>query len=370
MGNNKLKILLIISDIDKSLGFEWTVSGLNSQTNLICILIANANTSFQTYLATHKIVYKHLDGTAGPLRLWWQLFQIIKSEKPDVVHCHLWRATTLGLSTSWLLGVKKRIFTRHHALVHYREFPSGRKWDLITNMLATDIIAVSKNIENILVQRDVADKKKITLIHHGFLFGYFTNVSRERISAVKRKLNIQSAGPTIGVIARYVEWKGIEVVIDAFVNLLKDYPEAHLVLANAHGPHRGPIEASLKVLPKSSFTEITFEEDLAALYRIFTIYVHAPIDEESEAFGQTYVEALGSGVPSVFTLSGVASEFIRDGENALVVPFNNAEAILEKMKLLLESPKLQQRISEQGVASVGRFSIDKMVSALMELYGR
>jgi glycosyltransferase involved in cell wall biosynthesis len=370
MRNNKLKVLLIISDIDKSLGFEWTVNGLNSQTNLICILIANPNSNFQAYLTTHKIVYKLLNGKAGSLRLWWQLFQIIKSEKPDVVHCHLWRATTLGLSSSWLLGIKKRIFTRHHALVHYREFPSGRKWDLMMNVLATDIIAVSKNIQHILVQRDGANQKKIALLHHGFQFSYFTNVSTERISNLKRKLNIQSRRPVIGVISRYVEWKGVEVVIDSFVNLLQDYPEAHLILANAHGPHRGSIEASLKPLPKSSFTEVTFEEDLAALYRIFTIYVHTPIDAESEAFGQTYVEALISGVPSVFTLSGVATEFIQDGVNALVVPFNNPEAILEKMKLLLESPKLKRQISEQGVASVGRFSIDKMVSGLMELYGR
>jgi hypothetical protein len=52
-----------------------------------------------------------------------------------------------------------------------------------------------------------------------------------------------------------------------------------------------------------------------------------PIDDTIEAFGQTYIEALISGVPSVFTLSGVASEFIENGKNALVVDYKNSEQI-------------------------------------------
>ena len=61
--------------------------------------------------------------------------------------------------------------------------------------------------------------------------------------------------------------------------------------------------------------------------------MHVPIDSMSEAFGQTYIEALASRVPSIFTLSGIACEFAKDRVNCLVVPYKDSDSI----QLALES---------------------------------
>ena len=67
------------------------------------------------------------------------------------------------------------------------------------------------------------------------------------------------------------------------------------------------------------YTEIVYETDMPALYKTFDVFVHVPVEPHFESFGQVYVEAMASGIPSVFTLAGAATEFVRDGENALVV---------------------------------------------------
>jgi glycosyltransferase involved in cell wall biosynthesis len=97
--------------------------------------------------------------------------------------------------------------------------------------------------------------------------------------------------------------------------------------------------------------------------------VHGPIDARSEAFGQTYVEALAAGVPSVFTLSGVAPEFIRNEHNALVVPFRDAESIYRAIKRLLEDRELREGLVANGRKSASLFLLEKMIGRLKELYG-
>ena len=70
------------------------------------------------------------------------------------------------------------------------------------------------------------------------------------------------------------------------------------------------IQEAVKELPQNSYCVIPFEKDLFSLYQLFDVYVHTPINPTLEAFGQTYVEALAAGIPSVFTMSGVAPQFV------------------------------------------------------------
>ena len=120
----------------------------------------------------------------------------------------------------------------------------------------------------------------------------------------------------------------------------------------------------LKKLPASNYLIIDFEPNLFALYHLFDIYVHAPIDPEIEAFGQTYVEALAAGVPSVFTLSGVAPEFVEHEKNALVVPFQNSEAIFQAISRLLTDQGLALALAENGRRGIRQFELGTMISKL------
>ena len=175
--------------------------------------------------------------------------------------------------------------------------------------------------------------------------------------------------PIIGVISRYVKFKGVQYIIPAFKKIRFEFPEAHLVLANAQGDYTAEIRSILKQLPEGSYTEIQFEDDLAALYKVFDVFVHVPIDAQAEAFGQTYVEALAAEIPSIFTLSGVAREFIKDKENALVVNFKDDEGIFWGIKTLLVDEKKRCGIVKNGFDSLtSKFDLRIMIDKLVEIY--
>jgi glycosyltransferase involved in cell wall biosynthesis len=150
--------------------------------------------------------------------------------------------------------------------------------------------------------------------------------------------------------------------------LLSDYPNALLILASANGPYKKEIEGLLSELPEDSYITIPFENDLFALYQLFDIYVHVPINPEIEAFGQTYVEALAAGIPSVFTLSGVASEFIEHEKNALVVPFQDSEAAYYSIVRLLDDEMLKNKMVDNARESIKQFELSTMIQKLKKLY--
>jgi glycosyltransferase involved in cell wall biosynthesis len=369
----KLKIVYVISDIDKALAFEWISLHFRSVFDLKFILIGKEKPELSNFLNRSNISCTIISDSDFPktYQKVIRIAKILKAERPDIIHSHLWRANLISQPIAWLLRIRKRIYTRHHATIHYNEFPSGRKWDVLLNSMVTDIVAISTNIKEILVTKDKADPNKIVIIPHGFDLSYFNDVSHERTIQVKERHKIKAdAWPIVGVISRYLEWKGVHFTIDAFRQLQEQYPNAHLILANTQGNYSNQIRQKLRQLNENSFTEIQFEHDVAALFKVFTLYVHVPVDPYVEAFGQTYIEALAAGVPSVFTLSGVAREFIMHEKNALVVPFKDSDSIRLSIERLLQEKNVRDKLVENGKQSILQFELRTMLDQLLLLYGK
>jgi glycosyltransferase involved in cell wall biosynthesis len=361
-----------LSHIHKALAFEWTAVGMDPQQfDLHFILLNPGPTALEDFLLSHgirvhRVKYRSKKDFVSALR---QVRRILKLEKPQVVHAHLFDASLAGLLAARLTGVQKRIYTRHYATYHHQYFPRAVWYDRIINWLATDIVAISRNVQDTLWELERVPTVKTHLIHHGFHLNLFDNPQAVRVNVLRDKYLPKTKYPVIGVIARYFELKGIQYIIPAFKRLLQNgYPQAKLVLANASGDYAPVIRRALAELPEESYVEIPFEEDVPALYKLFDVYVHVPINPQIEAFGQTYIEALAARVPSVFTLSGVATEFIAHEKNALVVPFQDAEAIYQAIMRLLEDGLLRDRLREQGVSDVNRFAISNMIDQLQHLY--
>jgi glycosyltransferase involved in cell wall biosynthesis len=371
----KTKIVYMVSCVQKSYVFEWLAEALhnNKKIDLSFVLVGAADTYFQRFLASLGIdVYfiPYTGKSSLPGAFIKMFFFLLKVRRPEIIHTHLFEANVLGLTAGWILRIKKRIHTRHHGSIHHRYFPRAVRLDKILNFLSTEIIVLSSSCEKIVRDWEGAPASKIHLISHGFKFSYFNSLDIEVANEIRTKYNIKEAAfPIIGVISRYTEWKGVQYTIGAFKELIKMFPGAHLILANAQGDFYFEIQDLLQQLPSGSFTEISFENNVAALYQLFDVFVHVPIDEECEAFGQTYIEALASGIPSVFTLSGIARDFVSHQTNALVVPFKNSDSILGAISRILSDERLRNHIIENGKLIVQRkFSIEGVILQLEELY--
>jgi len=368
----KVKIVHIISDINKARAFEWLAEKIDKERFVPIFLLLNP---FPSVLEEHlyqngfEVHYIRCRGKRDWPFALLRLYRFLRQVKPAAVHCHLFQANILGLTAARAAGVQKRIYTRHHSSLHHIYFKRGVWWDRRSNKLATKIVAVSNVVKKILVEWESVSENKVALIPHGFQLDEFAEVSAERIEDFKRRNGLVGKHPIVGVVSRFTEWKGIQYIIPAFERFLGREKNAILILLNATGDFEAEIKALLKKIPFSSYRLISFENDITAAYKAMNLFIHVPVDEHSEAFGQVYVEALAAEVPSIFTLSGIAQEFIVNEKNALVVPFRDSQAIYDSMVRIMHDGKLNCTIKQNGLKSVrDRFELINMVNDLERLY--
>lgn len=371
----KPKLLYILSHVTNSKGFESVFAELNSAGFELHILLLNpsieksALSSFAENLIGKNLVCWQLKSKKDLPLLVLKTYRYIKKNKINIVHSHLFEGSMIGSVAAKLAGVKKRIYTRHHSDYHHTYFPQAVKYDKIINLLSTNIVAISKGVEQILIEKENANPRKIKVIPHGFDLNKFDNVSVERIQQIKKKYNIASNQKVIGVVSRFEIWKGVQYMIDAFQKYLENDQNAILVLANAMGPYKAKIEEYLLKIPKENYRMIEFEEDNVALFKSFNRFLHVPIDAYCEAYGQVYVEALMCGIPSIFTHSGIANDFVVHKHNAWVVPYKDSDAIYNALMEIDQNPEIVSKCVIQGKLDVqSSFSINNMVQQLTLLY--
>jgi len=365
-----LKITYILSKIDKAIAFEWITTALKKKHEFSFIFIGGEKGHLYSWLEEKEIPVYFIpySGKFSIPTAFFQLSRLLIKLKSEIVHTHLFEANLLGLTAAKLLGIPKRIYTRHHSTFHHEFYPNAVKWDRWCNWIATDIVAITKSVKNVLIDKEQVNSNKISLIEHGFKLDDFAKVDVQKLAQLKNKYNIPEDKIIIGAISRYIEWKGTRYIINAFKTLFEKNSNLHLVLANASGPDKELVKKELSMLPKASFTEILFENDLFTLYGIFDVFVHCPINSKIEAFGQTYVESLAASVPSVFTLSGVANDFIINERNALIVDYMQADQIVSAVQKLTTDKELIKKIKINGLADVQAYSLEVMIHKLEILY--
>lgn len=367
----KKNLTYIISNISKVVVFEWIAQTYDKEKfTLSFIFLNNSPTEIQQYLEQHNFSCYHIHyrSKRDLISALFKTIKILRKQKTDILHAHLFDASLIGLLAARILFIPKRIHTRHHATIHHDHFKKGVLIDNFINLISTDIIVISKNVQAIVQEKEKFYNGKIHLVYHGFNLDEFNDVSIARIESLKSKYKLYGY-PVIGAISRYLKLKGVEYIAEAFIKLLQDYPDAQLTIANAKGSDAEYVKSFMTKIPPNNLVEIIYEKDMPAYYKNMSVFVHVPIDAKSEAFGQTYIEAMAAGIPGVYTLSGIAVEYIEDKNNALVVDYKNADEIYAAIKNYLNNKELKDEIVSQAKADVYRlFSLEKMNEELKKIY--
>ena len=368
---NLRRIVFIASGVDRAQTWEWLIEHLQGRVELCFILLNEGDSHFERVARKRwpnvaRVTYRSPKDLP---RAFFRVWRLLVKWAPDAVHVHLKMAGLIALPAAAVGGVKERIYTRHHSTYHHEYFPKAVKQDRFISRCATSIVAVSAVVEEVLTDLEGVDPGHIQIIHHGFDLDRAREVSSEAIQRMTEAYNPSGRSPVIGVVSRYERLKGVEYTVEAFRRLLVTHPNALLLLAGAYGPDEDAIRQVVETLPEASYVEVEFEPDVFALYRLFDVFVHVPVDRKIEAYGMIYVEALAAGVPSIVTLSGVATEFIEADRQALVVPYRDAGAIYEALERLLTDEDLRRSLAREGSMAVERFGLERFVEAHAQLYG-
>jgi len=270
-------------------------------------------------------------------------------------------ACLIGLIASFLARVPRRIFTRHHSDSNYSinsrslRLLRARYFDIFCNLIATKIIAVSPLVYNLLVTYEHANPSKVTTISNSIPKMY----KREDEAIYKERPF------TIGVISRMTEIKGVEYIAEAFCNLQKNYPNCNLLIVGEKSDSTDRILEILDRAPADKFKIVNKVYDIATFYRSIDAFVHVPIRQDAEAFGLVYLEALFSGVPCVFTESGILKNDEDLKKLCQMVNYKSAVEIQVALESIIQGKYL---VSTIPCEVENQFSTSKMVDSYIDTW--
>jgi glycosyltransferase involved in cell wall biosynthesis len=188
-----------------------------------------------------------------------------------------------------------------------------------------------------------------------------------RAGSVRRR-NVEAAPHTRRVLyaGRLHPEKGVEFALAAMGKLIRQKGAAcaHLTIAGGGaGDYVSKLEeqvAELKLKESVEFVGKVAPDDMQALYDKMEIMIFPSVWAEPLSIGR--LEAMARGLVLVSTDTGGGAEVVRDGENALVVGPQNADAIADALARLLDSPPLMQNLSDGAVQTISsRFLFEDII---------
>ncbi len=360
----KYKIVHLVESLDVIGGMEKVVAQiavhLNKEEFEPEIWCVHQGGKFAEELKKQGITLRVLNiaGYYNPLNIL-KLALVLRASKVDIVHTHMYFASTIGRLAGWTAGVKVLINHVHSSYSHY----SSRNLfiERLLSKVSNKIICVSKNTRDFVVTREKIDPARVVVIYNGI--SYVNACSRQE---VRQSFKVLPDEVIIITVANLLENKGHKVLLKA-LSLLEIQNKSVQCWIVGQGPMENELKEQahqLSLGPKVIFWG--GRQDVPQLLTASDIFVLASIQREGLSI--SVLEAMAYQVPVIATRVGGIPEVIEDKINGLLIdpndPYSLAAAIealiIDQQKRLQYAQAGERRFQEQFESKIMVAQIEKL----------
>ncbi len=309
-----------------------------------------------------------------------ELWNIISSEKPDVLHVNSSKAGIMGALVGRILGVKKIVFTAHgwafneKRPLHEKVILKYLHW--LTIVLSTKTIAVSQNIASAFAGWPLIEGK-IEVVYNGIKSGtgYAKAGARQVLAQMHPELkNIfdDRRVYVVGTIAELHPVKNIDIAINGIAELIKDtshHKDAnHFVyIVIGEGRERSLLE---KLIKEKDLTGKVFLlghiPDAYQYIKAFDVFL---LPSRSEALAYVLLEAGYQEASVVATAVGGIPEIVEDMKSGILIQSNKSSEIAHAVKFYSQHADIAKQYAKNLNSSVKeKFTLRKMIDGTVEVY--
>ncbi len=281
----------------------------------------------------------------------------------DIIHTH--DAASLLLASRAGMFRKQRpaaVTTFHRSLGFETESLKGKLRNGLALTNCDQVITASSERREHYVNQNFVDEQKVCVIPLGIDTERFSHVPSDR-SAVRSDLGIANEDFVFGAVGHFGLEKGIDVVIEAFLNLPSTIRDQSWLLIAGKGDSAD--EARIKNLLSGNrgaerVKLLGFRRDAHRLMSAFDTFVHGA---RIEAFGLVLVEAMSASLPVLAPRTGGIPDIVVDEVGAMYPP-GNWEALTILMQRVVEDSSYREAAANaaqrraQELYSIGRYAED------------
>jgi len=192
-------------------------------------------------------------------------------------------------------------------------------------------------------------------------------------------------GPYLAAVGRLGRMKGFDLLLDAFARvregeaLLREADptdagdpartDARLVIAG-DGPERAALQEQVAARGLEGVVDFLGWCSPAQVATVLAGSEALVVPSRSEAFGIAALEAWRAATALVMTNRGGAGEFVRDGQDGILVDPEDMDALAAAIARVRADPPLRERLATAGSERVAEFTWERVVERYLQVYAQ
>jgi glycosyltransferase involved in cell wall biosynthesis len=300
----------------------------------------------------------------------------------DILHLHVfyWASLLIGPWAKW-----KKIPVLYESVLLDEDTPGGvvkSKFGRLQVWLMKSyqtILAISEALAEDYRKFGFSASQVFTLVNCVDDKLFSPAKSAEEKISLRQKINIPSDAIVLVFVGSVIERKGVDVLVRAYVEASAKCPDLYLLIVGPNNKNENPsldegfVNDLYSLLIQNNLSErvsfiglIQDRQNLAEVYRASDIFV---FPSNKEGLGNVILEAMASGLPVLVSRLPVLDKIIKHGENGLVVPIGDIEALKDAILMLSNNSAYAKKL---GVAAKnyvrGEHGFATWQSQLIEFY--
>ena len=315
----------------------------------------------EVYGKRNGVATKHIELTRKitpikDLKAVYELYRYLKKEKPLIVHTHTPKAGIVGMMAAYFAKVPLRLHTVAGLPLMEATGMKRKVLDFVeklTYKFSTNVYPNSKGLYDFILSEKFTKPSKLKVLGKGSSNGIDTSYfdpslySEDFIAQQKGQWNIPLTDFIFVFVGRMVADKGVNEMVGAFQQLLKENSKCTLLLVGPFEEELDPLNPSVieAIKTNDKIVHAGYQNDVRPFFAmsdglIFPSY--------REGFPNVVLQAGAMGLPAIVSNINGCNEIVTSGENGIIISVKDEVATLEAMRALLINDDFQLSLKKNA----------------------
>lgn len=288
----------------------------------------------------------------------WQVIRAVRRFRPALLHSHSRQMGVYARLVQLLFGVP--FISTVHTPVPSR----NRLWS-VTNSLGSGVVAVSGEIQAILIRDYGVDADRVRVVAPGADADHFRPPSLEERESAQQHYGIRPGQFVLAFVGSLDSNKRPETLVEAAAEFVGSEHDV-VVLVAGRGPAEELIRMQAARLGVAERVQLLgYQDTRRVLWAADTLV----LPSRSEGSPLVVVEAMLSGVVVMRTAAGGADQQIKPDATGVVFAYGDYQGLARRIADLIDHPDLRRTIAASALDDArNRFSSTRMARTIEEVY--